>query len=90
MRTSILVLAVCAGVLGTGHAGHADRVAPTLLIDTPFLLDGELVTPEFYFGRISIAARTNDPAFGTGRIAELSLDGGLTFSPAQIERGSAV
>jgi hypothetical protein len=89
MRTSILLLAVSGGVLGFDHVGHADRT-PTLLIDTPFLLDGDLVTPEFYFGRISIAARTGDPAFGTGRVAELSLDGGLTFSPAQIERGAPV
>lgn len=83
-RTSWLL---AAALVANATAAAAD--APPL-IDTPFLSGGELVTPEFYYGRISIAALMVDPWYGAGRVAELSLDDGVTFSPASIEPGSPI
>ncbi len=85
LRTTSWLLAM---TLVTSAVPAAADAPP--LIDTPFLADGELVTPEFYYGRISIAALMADPWYGAGRVAELSLDDGETFSPAGIEPGSPI
>lgn len=74
--------------------GAAAFVAPAsaapIVLETPAIIEGDPYTSTSYSGRISIAAETDDPGFGSDKTAEYSLDGGAHFFPATIENPSGL
>lgn len=74
----------------SARAAAADPPSASAVVATPFILDGDLHTERFFFGRISVAADLDDPSSGAGSVAEVSLDGGVTFAPAIIENSSPI